>query len=181
MGDGDEWFRNLAQRVEGVPPQFIFNMDETGCSDYADRREITVLVPACFTAKSVPVPVDGNAKRSTLTACIGADGFRMRPFVIVSRVNAEKDLAYSGHDYHNVAIMSQENAFMTSSLFEIWADTVFFPSAKEQRRDLGYQGKVVFLLDGRGAHNIEKFHRASQGAVMMSLACSPCLGSDSAP
>jgi hypothetical protein len=51
--------------------------------------------------------------------------------------------------------------------------TVFFPSVKEQRRDLGYQGKVVFLLDGRVAHNIEKFHRASQGAVMMSSCLFP--------
>jgi hypothetical protein len=158
----DEWFRDLAQRVEGVPRQFIFNVDETGCSDYADRREITVLVPACSTAKSVPVPVDRHAKRSTLTACIGADGFRMRPFVIVSRVTAEKDLAYYGYDRHNVAIVSQENAFMTSSLFEMWADTVFFPSIDERRRDLGYQGKVVLLLDGLGAHNTERFHRACQ-------------------
>jgi hypothetical protein len=137
-------------------------VDETGCSDYANRQEITVLVPACSTAKSVPVPVDRYAQGSTLTTCIGADGFPMRPFVIISRVTAEKDLAYYGDDHHNVAILSQENTFMTSSLFEMWADTVFFSSIDERRRDLDYQGKVVLLLDGLAAHNTEKFHRACQ-------------------
>jgi hypothetical protein len=86
----------------------------------------------------------------------------MRPFVIVSRVTAEKDFAYYGYDHHNVAILSQENAFITSSLFEMWADTVFFPSIDERRRDLDYQGKVVLLLDGLWAHNTEKFHRTCQ-------------------
>jgi hypothetical protein len=84
----------------------------------------------------------------------------MRPFVIVSRVTAAKDLASDGNDYHNVAIVFQENAFRTSCLFEIWTGTVFVPSIDLRRRDLDYQGKGVFLLDGQGAHNIEKFHRA---------------------
>jgi hypothetical protein len=152
-----EWYRALATKIEGVPRAFIYNVDETGCSDYADKREIRVLVPACCDATSVPVPIDRHAKRSTLTACIGADGFRMRPFVIVSRATAEKDLAYYGYDHHNVALASQENAFMTSSLFELWGETVFFPAVEERRRHFCYGGKAVLLLDGLGAHHTDRF------------------------
>jgi hypothetical protein len=84
----------------------------------------------------------------------------MRPFVIVSRATAENNLAYQRHHDHNVAIMPQENAFMMSSLFSIWADTIFFPSINERRQDLGDQGKVVLLLDGLVVHNTEAFHRS---------------------
>jgi hypothetical protein len=48
-------------------------MDETGCSDYGNMREIMALVPAWLTAKSVPVP--------------------FTPASIVSRVTVEKDLS----------------------------------------------------------------------------------------
>jgi hypothetical protein len=130
--------------VEGVPRQFIFNMDETGSSDYADRREITALVPARSTATSVPVPVDPHR----LHRCRRVPNAAVRDRIA--------GLAYYAYDYHNVAIVSQENAFMTSSLFEIWAD--------ERRRDLGYQGNVVLLLDGLGLARI---------AVSMSSCSSP--------
>jgi hypothetical protein len=45
----------------------------------------------------------------------------MRSFVVVSRAMVEKDLAYYGYERHSVALASQENAFMTSSLVELWA------------------------------------------------------------
>jgi hypothetical protein len=134
---------------------FIYNVDETGRSDSEDRREIRVLVPAHCDATSVPV--DWHTKRSTLTACMGADGFRMRPFVIVSRATAEKDLAYHGYDRHSVALASQGNAFMTPSLFDLWAETAFFPAVKERRRYFRYLGKAVLLSDGLGAHHPDRF------------------------
>jgi hypothetical protein len=38
-----EWYRALVIEIEGVSQAFIYNFNETGCSDYADRREIRVL------------------------------------------------------------------------------------------------------------------------------------------
>jgi hypothetical protein len=111
--------RALTTSIEDVPRAFTVNADETGCSDYSDQREIRVLVQACCDATSVPVRADRHAKRSTLTSCIGADGFQIRPFVIVSRATAEKDLGSYGYDCHNVALASQENGFTTFSLFKL--------------------------------------------------------------
>jgi hypothetical protein len=39
------FFRRLATAIDAVPRQFVFNVDETGCMIYTDRREITVIVP----------------------------------------------------------------------------------------------------------------------------------------
>jgi hypothetical protein len=101
-----ELYRDLATKIEGVPRAFLHNVDETGYSDSADRREIRVLMLVSRRATSVLVPVHQHAKRSTFTARIGADGFRMRPFVILLCAAVEKDLAYSGDDCHNVALAS---------------------------------------------------------------------------
>jgi hypothetical protein len=88
-----EWYADLGQRIAGVPRQCVFNVDETGCSDFGDKRETTVLIPSTYEARSVRIPVDRHAKRSTLTACIAADGYRARPFMIVERHTTEMELS----------------------------------------------------------------------------------------
>jgi hypothetical protein len=92
------WFERLSTMVDGVLRAFLFNMDEIGCSDHPDSREVRVIVSIDFAEPSVPVPFERHSKRSTFVACIAADRFRMKLFVIVDRVIAEKELQYYGYD-----------------------------------------------------------------------------------
>jgi hypothetical protein len=110
-----------------------------------------------FKGTATPIPVNRHVKRATLTACIGADGFRMRPFLTVDRRTIEKELAYYAYDESNVCIVSQENTFMTHKLFEVWDQKVFFPALEERRRPFRYQGKVILLLDALGSHHTDAF------------------------
>jgi hypothetical protein len=71
-GQIEAWFERLEQSVAGVPRAFVFNVDETGCSECSDSREVKVLMPIDYARPSVSVPVDRHTKRSTLTACIAA-------------------------------------------------------------------------------------------------------------
>jgi hypothetical protein len=88
-----EWYADWGRRIAGVPRQFVFNVDETGRTDFGDKRETTVLVPSTCEGRSVRITVDRHAKRSTPTACIAADGYRARPFVIVEGHTAEMELS----------------------------------------------------------------------------------------
>jgi hypothetical protein len=42
------WFERLSSMVDGAPRKSLFNMDETGCSDHSDSREVRVIVPIDF-------------------------------------------------------------------------------------------------------------------------------------
>jgi hypothetical protein len=53
--------------------------------------------------------------------------------------------------------VSQENAFMTSKLFELWSMVVFFPAVAELRRTFGHDGKAVLILDGPTCHHTPVF------------------------
>jgi hypothetical protein len=117
--DPDEihaWFESLNSMVDGVPREFFFNMDETGCSDHSNGRDVRVIVPIDYREPSVPVPFGWHSKRSTLVVYIAADGFRMKPFAIVHRVTAEKELQYYGYDAYNVTLTSQANPVITITL-----------------------------------------------------------------
>jgi hypothetical protein len=75
----EAWFTELAAEVADVPRDFVLNVDETGCSDHPDSHEVRVIAPVDYPDPSVPIPDDRHSKRSTLVACIAADGFRMNP------------------------------------------------------------------------------------------------------
>jgi hypothetical protein len=114
-----EWYADLGRRIAGMRRQFLFNVDVARRSDFGDKRETTVLVLSTCEARSVRIPVDRHGTRSTITACITADGYRARPFVIVGRGTAEMELGYYGYNVSNVTIVTQANAFVTSRLFEV--------------------------------------------------------------
>jgi hypothetical protein len=80
-----QWYNDLTRRVEGVPHQFVFHVDETGYCDEADRWEVRVVVPTeCDTVPvPVPIPMNTHSKPSTLTHYIAADCHRMHPFGIM--------------------------------------------------------------------------------------------------
>jgi hypothetical protein len=96
-----EWFDRLSSLVDSIPREFAFNMDENGSSDDTDSREVRVLARIAYPEPWIAVPSERHSKRSTFVACIAADGLRMRAFVILPRVTAEKEFKYDGCDESN--------------------------------------------------------------------------------
>jgi hypothetical protein len=50
------WFEELARQVDGVPRGFVFNVDETGCSNHthSDETRDRSRSPTIGTAKGLP-------------------------------------------------------------------------------------------------------------------------------
>jgi hypothetical protein len=81
----------------------------------------------------------------------------MKPFVIVDRATVEADVGLYGYDSSNVFLASQDNAFLTTRLFELWAKEVFFPAVAQRGAAFGYMGRALLLLDGLGSHHTGEF------------------------
>jgi hypothetical protein len=64
----DAWYNIRSEKLMGVSRRFVFNVDETGCSEHIDSHEVTIGVPIEYPDPSVPVPVNRHTKRSILTA-----------------------------------------------------------------------------------------------------------------
>jgi hypothetical protein len=88
----DAWYNILREKPTGVSRRFVLNLDETGCSEHIDSHEVRVVVPIDYPDPSVLVPVNRHTKRSTLTTCVAADGYRIKPFVIVDRATVEVEV-----------------------------------------------------------------------------------------
>ena len=67
-------YQELEEYLKTIPGEFIFNVDETGCSDWTDAQIMKVLVPSEYDKAYIKYPRDRNAKRASLVGCIAADG-----------------------------------------------------------------------------------------------------------
>jgi hypothetical protein len=52
-----ECCQKLGMEIQGVPRDFVVNMDETGCADFVDARKEQVLVPAEYPRPTIPIPL----------------------------------------------------------------------------------------------------------------------------
>jgi hypothetical protein len=91
-----ERFDRLSSIVDGIPREFVLNMDQTGCSDLTDSREVQVIAPIAYPEPWISVASERHSKRCTLIARIADDGFGMKPFELFPRVTAQKELKYDG-------------------------------------------------------------------------------------
>ena len=146
-------YSELENYIKNIPGEFIFNVDESGCSEWIDTQAIKVLVPSDFSNSSIKIPKDRNSKRASLVGCISADGEALKPMLIIPRKTIESELALYGYNSNVVSYAYQEYSFMISKIFEQWANEIFFPYVNEKRKKFNYNGESLIILDGLGAHD----------------------------
>jgi hypothetical protein len=120
------WYQERIEIMRMIPAGFIYNMDETGCSEFVDSCELMVVVPDSYQQRTISVPVDRHTKRSTLTCCISADGQSLKPYIIIDRVSLDDQIILSGYGPQTAEFVMQKHAFMTMMLFDKWANDIFF-------------------------------------------------------
>jgi hypothetical protein len=150
-----DWFRYLAERLQGVPAHFVFNMDEIGHQEFADAPIKTAFIPADATDKQVYYPVSRTGKRITLIACIAADGSYLKPALIIARKTFDDELVDYGYTPEKLDIYSQDKSFIETTIFEVW-----FQDTLKKR---GAAGLAPVLRGGRSPPWVIVFNSKSVG------------------
>jgi hypothetical protein len=67
-----------------VPAKLIFNLDETGLSDWEERKAKPVMIPTTIEDSHLHYPVDRGIRHQTLLCCISASGDAYCPLLVCS-------------------------------------------------------------------------------------------------
>jgi hypothetical protein len=129
------YFELLTRNVSGVPAAFVFNLDESGFQDWANRCERSVTVPAACGADVIGIPVDHSMKRSSLLVCIPAHETWLKPMLILPRKMIEKELLQQGINDRLSQFVYQGSGFITGDLFREWCAQVLFPETNTGKGD----------------------------------------------
>jgi hypothetical protein len=147
-----EFYGRLRSVMTGLPADLVFNLDEAGYEEWADRTDIKVIVPESYDRDTVDVPYDRSYSRSSMLVCISAAGSALPPLIIVQRATTEQELYEVGYTPDKVRLAHQENAFINTELFNAWVLAVFLPWVDRRRAELKYEGWAVLILDGCSCH-----------------------------
>jgi hypothetical protein len=86
--DIDRYYTMLEETLTGAPSAVIYNVDEVGCDDWADKVTRHVIVPAEYDKPSIDIPISRTDSRASMVACIAADGRPLKPVIILPRKTA---------------------------------------------------------------------------------------------
>jgi hypothetical protein len=153
----EEFFGEAFRIIQGVPAHFIFNMDEMGHQEWADRQEMVCVVPSFHEGDHVNLPIPRTGKRITRIACIALDGSFLKPTIIIPRKTVDSDLALTGLTSEKVTVKSQRHGFINGSIFDSWLEETFIPELRRRREAFGYLGPAVILLDNCSCHATQRF------------------------
>ena len=142
--------------LEKIPPEFFYNVDESGFQDFSDANEQVVIVPYDVEG-DVFYSVDRTLKRASMIGCICLDGTTMKPLIVSPNKTISRMLHISGYNENTCLVVHQENGFVNNEIFAFWAEHIFFPEVARKRNELGYEGLVVLTLDGCTAHLSDRF------------------------
>lgn len=141
----------LKSSIQGIPIDFIFNLDEMGCSEYEDRQERTVIVPIQYKYSTAPYPVSRTEKHATCLACINLNGLFCPPQYVVQRSTIDSEL-YNFLDPESIQIVNSESGYVNSQSLTNWFYNCFLAKLHKLREEKHYTGPALLIMDGYLAH-----------------------------
>ena len=151
LDDIENNLTELSDTIDGVPSNFVFNVDEVGHSEYADSFEKYVIVPASYSGKTAPYPVKKNGKHASCIACISPTGMACKPLFTVPRLTVDPQL-YDKLPFDSFEIVHTDSGYVNTAVFHFWLTDIFFPYLRKLRDETGYKGKAVLIMDGFLGH-----------------------------
>ena len=148
-----EYFQNLMNNCSGISTRLIINMDESGFSDWADRKEIRLIVPNDYQDNTYLYPVNRTPKRITMVAAISAGGDALKPALITSRKTIDTDLFDLGYTNDVVKYYYQSKAFLTKRIFRAWIQDILIPYVIITRQQINQPNmKAILIMDNFSGH-----------------------------
>jgi hypothetical protein len=111
--------------VPHVPPGVLFNLDETGLSDWEERKPKPVLMPTTTEDSPFYDPVDRAIRHQRLVCSISASGDACSPLLVTSTPAALVGFDKGVRDGVDLRIPGRTSLSMTRDLFEDYIRTIF--------------------------------------------------------
>ena len=135
-----EYFENLAAELDGVPPNNIWNYDETNLTDEPGRQKVLTKRGAKYPERVI------NSTRTSISLmfCGSAGGDELPPYVVYKADNLWNSWTENGplHARYN----RSKSGWFDSTCFEDWFESLLLPHLKR------LPGKKVVIGDNLSSH-----------------------------
>jgi hypothetical protein len=84
-----DFYDRSSGEMAAIPSVMLFNLEQTGREDWADRQDIRVIVTVSYWGDSLDVPCDRSSKRLTRLVSIAVDVTAVKPVTMVLGLTME--------------------------------------------------------------------------------------------
>jgi hypothetical protein len=124
----EEYMTLIKKIVPIVPTELLFNLDETGLSEWKNRRSKPILVLTQEQESALHYPVDRSVRHHALLCSLTASGDSYCPMLIAPTASARKPFNTGVRDHIDLIIHLRQSAYTTAELFHRYIKEVFFPA-----------------------------------------------------
>jgi hypothetical protein len=165
----ERYINLMKEYVLLVPTELIFNIDESGFSDWEDRKSKSILIPIEARRTTLNYPVSRKIRQQTFVCCVTAVGDAYCALVLSAQPAARAVFQYQVREEIDLQIEIVPSPYATSVIFERYVDTVLIPAVEANRELPGCAEKpAIFFWDNSSSHISESILRklACHGVVI---------------
>jgi hypothetical protein len=142
----EEYLTLIKKIVLTVPTELLFNLGQTGLSEWENGRSKLVLVLTQEHESTLHYPLDRFVEHHTLLCCVTASGDSYCPILIAPTASARKLLDTGVKDRIDLSIEVRQPPYATAQLFHPYVTEVFFPALETNRQLPGCENKLCILF-----------------------------------
>ena len=150
----EKHIQNLIDYLKDIPTELIFNVDEVGHQQWADRKKKKVVVSQTLPKNEVYYSIKRNEKRVSIVAAISMAGDTLVPMIISHRKTIDKELVESGlREGEDYILKYQKSSFIDKEIFSEYVQKILFTYIDEIRKNEIFKNEpAVILCDNCSAH-----------------------------
>jgi hypothetical protein len=146
--------------VSLIPAELIFDLDETGLSDWEERKTKPVIIPSLAFSSTHHYPIDRAIRHRTLLCCVSASGDTYSPLFIVPHPKAPRIFDRSIKENIDLKLEIRQVPEVDAKLFNQYIKEIFIPTVAANRELLGCANKPAILFcDNCASHCSEEILR----------------------
>lgn len=155
---GDDWRAKFQDMIkeEGLHPEQVYNMDETGLN----FKRLPTKTFAASDEKSAP-GFKMSKDRLTVAVCSNASGTHKLPLLVIGK--SEKPRAFKNINMLSLPVCykNQKSAWMDEYIFKDWFVNQFVPRVTKHLKSLKLPLKAILVLDNAPTHPVVQCEDAS--------------------
>jgi hypothetical protein len=141
-----QYIRLIKEYVPLVPTELLFDIGESGFSDWEERKPKCVLMPTEARETTLHYPASRKIRHQTLVCCVTAAGDAYCPLLVSSDPAAQAVFEHQILDGIDFRIEISPSSYVTTEIFERYVDTVLIPAVEANRQLPGCDKKPAILF-----------------------------------
>jgi hypothetical protein len=126
----DEHITLIKELVPLVPMELLFDIDETGFSDWANRKPKCVLIPTEARETTLHYPASRKIRHQTLVCCVTAAVDAYCPLLVSSDLASRAVFEHQIRDGVDPQIEISPSPYVNAEILERYVDTVLIPAVE---------------------------------------------------